>query len=183
MKHNIEDVLKAVREHDAELKAPDYLETRLRAAFREQHSLRPRRVFAWWRAGAAACAMAVFALLMWRVASLPEVAAPVRPVVAKVAPEPAQPKPVMTAAAPPVERSRPKRAKAEPTTVEFTALPYAPPLMPYEQGQVIRVRLPRQSLRDFGVSLRADRPMDRIPAEILMGEDGVARGIRFASYR
>jgi hypothetical protein len=55
--------------------------------------------------------------------------------------------------------------------------------MPYEQGQVIRVRLPRQSLRDLGVVLRADRPMDRIPAEILMGEDGVARGIRFVSYR
>jgi hypothetical protein len=65
-----------------------------------------------------------------------------------------------------------------PDAVEFIALPYAPPMFPEDQGQVIRVRLPRQSMRRFGFPVNEERLADRIPADILMGEDGVARGIR-----
>jgi hypothetical protein len=45
----------------------------------------------------------------------------------------------------------------------------------------MRVRLPRQSLRSLGIPVNEERMLEREPADILMGEDGLARGIRFVS--
>jgi hypothetical protein len=179
----IEDGLMMVREADSGLRAPEYLEDRLRAAHRRHHG-RPARGIAarWWLAGAAA-ACAAAAVWSWTAAAPARVEAPSQPApIARVEPQAAQPQ--LTSAvqeSKPVRRAATKKIAppAQPRDIEFTALPYAPPLLPYDQGQIIRVRVPRQSLRSMGVSLSPDRVMDQIPAEILMGEDGIARGIRF----
>lgn len=63
-------------------------------------------------------------------------------------------------------------------TEEFFAIPSAPPMTIEDRGEVIRVRLPRQSLRSLGIPINGGRLPDRIPADILVGEDGIPRGIR-----
>jgi len=63
-------------------------------------------------------------------------------------------------------------------TEEFFAIPFAPPMTVQDRGEVIRVRLPRQSIRSLGIPINADRMSERIPADVLVGEDGIPRGIR-----
>jgi len=61
---------------------------------------------------------------------------------------------------------------------EFLAIPYAPPMTVEDRGEVIRVRLPRQSVRSLGIPITGERLTERIPADLLVGEDGIPRGIR-----
>jgi hypothetical protein len=46
--------------------------------------------------------------------------------------------------------------------------------------QVVRVRMPRAALADLGVTPDTNRMGDPVQAEVLLGEDGVARAIRVA---
>jgi hypothetical protein len=48
-----------------------------------------------------------------------------------------------------------------------------------DAGQVLRVELPRSALSSIGMPVSADRAGERIKADVLVGEDGVARAIRF----
>lgn len=48
-----------------------------------------------------------------------------------------------------------------------------------DAGQVVRVELPRSALSSIGLPVSADRAGERIKADVLIGEDGVARAIRF----
>ena len=76
----------------------------------------------------------------------------------------------------------PKSAKlaSTPTRVpqrEFIRLPYAPEFDPYEGGQVVRVSMPGASVRNLGLPVM----VDRVQADVLLGDDGVARAIRLVS--
>jgi hypothetical protein len=46
-------------------------------------------------------------------------------------------------------------------------------------GQVLRVKLPRSALVSFGLPVDPDREDQRVTADVLVGNDGVARAIRF----
>jgi hypothetical protein len=50
-----------------------------------------------------------------------------------------------------------------------------------ERGSVHRVRLPRSSLTTFGIPVRPDRWNESVPADIVIGEDGTVRAVRFVS--
>ena len=52
-------------------------------------------------------------------------------------------------------------------------------LAPEDAGQVVRVELPRSALASIGVPVSAERANERVRADVLMGEDGTARAIRF----
>ena len=52
-------------------------------------------------------------------------------------------------------------------------------LTPGDAGHVIRVEVPRTALASFGLPVNADRAGGRVKADVLMGEDGMARAIRF----
>jgi hypothetical protein len=52
-------------------------------------------------------------------------------------------------------------------------------MLAQDRGEVVRVRLPRQSLRQFGIPVNPERLLERVPADVLVGEDGIPRGIRF----
>ena len=52
-------------------------------------------------------------------------------------------------------------------------------LAPGDAGHVIRVEVPRTALASFGLPVNADRAGGRVKADVLMGEDGMARAIRF----
>lgn len=61
----------------------------------------------------------------------------------------------------------------------FIALPYAESGVPFEQGVVIRLDLPSAALIQFGVPPSLRPHTQRVRAEFLIGQDGMARAVRF----
>lgn len=62
---------------------------------------------------------------------------------------------------------------------DFLPLTYGGNLSQLDDGQVVRVELPRSALQSFGLPLNAERANERVKADVLLGHDGVARAIRF----
>jgi hypothetical protein len=52
-------------------------------------------------------------------------------------------------------------------------------LMPFDEGLVVRVELPRSALVSFGLPMNMERADERIKADVVLGNDGLARAIRF----
>lgn len=48
-----------------------------------------------------------------------------------------------------------------------------------EEGHIVRVELPRSALASFGLPVNAEAAGGRVKADVLLGEDGTARAIRF----
>jgi hypothetical protein len=72
-------------------------------------------------------------------------------------------------------KTAPFSPKAE-TATEFIALSYLPAS---ESGQVVRVKVPRSMLVSLGVSTNVERSKEFVNAEVIVGDDGAARAIRF----
>ncbi len=72
-------------------------------------------------------------------------------------------------------------AEVEPTEVatEFLPLSYGDPVSSEEGGQLVRIRLPRTTLLTFGFPMSEELAPEPIKADVLLGEDGRARAIRF----
>lgn len=188
------DRLAGLREAMAELEAPDRVKPAVLDAFRSARSRRRVQVLRWVSALAAGLALA--AVLYWVNRRPIETAAVVTPKAAPKAktPEaaveqqpPAQLQSVTTA------RKQARRPKPKPAlrsapvapaplqevATEFFALPYAPPIDVNDEAQVIRVRLPRSAMRTVGLPVNEDRWFERVPADVLLGQDGIARAVRF----
>lgn len=52
-------------------------------------------------------------------------------------------------------------------------------LAPMDGGKMVRVELPRTALWSFGLPMNVERASSRIKADVLLGNDGQARAIRF----
>lgn len=74
--------------------------------------------------------------------------------------------------------ARPAQA-AEEVATEFIPLVQAGPYTQAEEGHLVRVELPRSALASFGLPVNAEAPAGRVKADVLLGQDGVARAIRF----
>jgi len=68
--------------------------------------------------------------------------------------------------------------QADETTTDFYPLPDADGLPPVESALVVRVQLPMASLELIGFPINQDRAADPVEAEVLLGQDGLARGVR-----
>ena len=66
----------------------------------------------------------------------------------------------------------------EEIATDFLPLTYGSNLSQLDDGQVVRVELPRSALHSFGLPVSAERG-ERVKADVLLGHDGVARAIRF----
>jgi hypothetical protein len=66
-------------------------------------------------------------------------------------------------------------------TTEFLPFPYAEGLSADERVQLIHVRLPGEALTFFGLPPAAD-PSATVPADVLLGQDGTARAVRFVRF-
>ncbi|HKQ75220.1 MAG TPA: hypothetical protein VJ810_16095 [Blastocatellia bacterium] len=64
-------------------------------------------------------------------------------------------------------------------TTEFFSLSYIDDDTPLESGEVIRVQMPRSALITFGLPVNIERVDVPVKADLLLGEDGLARAIRF----
>jgi hypothetical protein len=74
---------------------------------------------------------------------------------------------------------QPAQNANEEIRTEFMPLTYGSNLSQLDDGQVVRVELPRSALQSFGLPLNAERAGERVKADVLLGHDGVARAIRF----
>ena len=104
---------------------------------------------------------------------------------AQVAPIPVRQQPIAIAAAPPpvpkvVRKLRPTpRQPREVVTQFFPLLDVAPP---FERGELLRVTVPASAMRKVGLPVNEDHLTDRVYADVLVGQEGLARAIRFVSY-
>ena len=72
--------------------------------------------------------------------------------------------------------SRPAAAKDE-----FVAIPYAMPIGPNERADLVRVNVPVAALEQWGLKVSVFNPGQRVNADVVIGEDGLARAVRLVS--
>jgi hypothetical protein len=179
-----------VAAEDAGRTTPAAVEEALLSAFREREFVGRPRKRAWWLGTAAA---AVAALLVFSVT----LRKPQEPQIVKVPtvlPGPAmeptkiiapvyretQRRPLRTLRA---ERRRPlvSKPRTDPldreVVTDFIPVVYDPE--PVEHGRMVRVRLPRSALASFGLPMNEQRTEETIQADVVLGEDGLARAVRF----
>jgi hypothetical protein len=156
MTENERELLEGLRAlaADGPREAPGRIEERLKWEFRRQN--RHSKLVTWVPAFSVAAAAGI-ALLLWIRGEAPK-------------PAPAQAAVAVHAVAP----------AAEEETDGFYPLPEAEALPAVETAMVVRVQLPVSSLQLMGVPLDEERADTSVQAEILLGQDGLARGVRLA---
>jgi hypothetical protein len=164
--------LRALADQDRGREAPEEVETLLLAAFRRRRAGKKLKVIA--LAGLAAAAGVTMFFALPREHPKPVVRAATKQQPATVAAAPA-PEPT------PVRAAGPKRQKPREIVTEFFPLLDVAP--PFEGGQLLRVTVPASTMREVGLPVNEDRLGDRVYADVLVGQEGLARAIRFVSYR
>jgi hypothetical protein len=172
----IPNALRALAEHDRGREAPGEVETRLLAAFSRKRAsgMRARRRLTTVALATLAVAASV-ALFFVRPQEHRE----------QVAPTPVKQQPVIVAAEPAPERKplpkvRPLRRQPSEVVTEF--FPLLDVSLPFESGELLRVTVPASTMRRVGLPVNEERLGDRIYADVLVGQEGLARAIRFVSY-
>ena len=164
--------LQALKEQDREREAPEEVEARLLAAFRKRRGRRKLKTVALATLAVAAAITLFFARP--------------QPKPKQVAPMPGRQQPIAVAAAPVpgpkvTPKARPIKRQPREIVTEFFPLMDAPP--PFERGELLRVTVPASTMRQVGLPVNEDRLNDRVYADVLVGQEGLARAIRFVSYR
>ncbi|MDQ5835641.1 MAG: hypothetical protein M3379_02565 [Acidobacteriota bacterium] len=72
-----------------------------------------------------------------------------------------------------------EEAGDEEITTDFIPLTQGGRFAQGEGGHLVRVELPRSALTSFGLPVNAEAAGGRVKADVLLGEDGTARAIRF----
>lgn len=70
-------------------------------------------------------------------------------------------------------------AKERAWATDFLLLPYADNSEPLTSGEVVRIRLPRSAFASFGLPVGEEGDTGAVVADVLIGDDGVARAISF----
>ena len=168
---------------------PPSVKNAVMAEFRRVHRTVPiRRPLMHWAAMAAAAAAFLLAIFVGRMPRPEQIA--VRVPSAIEAPPPVLVSPSVPAR---VARQvkRPRAVKVQPApapappesgsevATDFFEIPYAEPLRPQERVDVFRMQIPRANIAVFGLPVSGGRLDSRVTADVLVGEDGVMRAIRF----
>jgi hypothetical protein len=176
--------LHAISQRAAHEQAPPHIEARLLNEFRRRNTPFSRSSQGWYVAalGTAAAALLVIGLAVHhRMAEKRDLSA--HAIVS--APQPAAPQQVGEIA--PAQAGGSEKQLAENETREsdsetpFLPLPYADDAMASEGGTVVRVILSRPALASLGVPVMDIGSGDRIPADIVMSEDGAPQAIRLVA--
>lgn len=138
--------------------APPHVEAALRAAFRARRQasgagLKPRpALWPWWRQ-------------VWAIATSLVVLFAAAAALLRHAPAPELPQP----------------AAGQEVATGFISLVYENDPLPTQNAQILRVKLPRIALVSFGLPVSEDRAGESVKADVLVGDDGVARAIRLVT--
>jgi hypothetical protein len=180
--------LRTLAEQDRQREAPEHVEARLRQAFRRKQAQRRWRNRLTWSLAAAAVIAAVgLAGLRQKapVVSPPQKVA-ARPPQLAVVDLPQVETPVaertapLKARRPPLARPAPPIVQTREIVTEFFPLLDVPP--PFERGELLRVTVPASTMRKVGLPVNEDRLTERVYADVLVGQEGLARAIRFVRY-
>jgi hypothetical protein len=190
----LEKLLAGLREQTRGVEAPKRVEATLLAAFRAE-TARPARhgVRSGWISWALAAAATVTVIVgagVWKleqpVPSLPAArfAMAPPPVVAQPGlPQPAPPpvvaKRVSRPARPHVEAVKPELQPVQEVATDFMPLEDSVALPPIESGHILRVSMPQSTMVRFGFPVNPDRFMEPVKADVMFGQDGIARAVRF----
>jgi hypothetical protein len=145
------------------------------ALLREFDTHKRRRTWPYWTATIAAGLVAAFWLLPHRTDK-----SPTRPAAASAQLASA---PVAFLPAPLPSRPHRRRARkpAPQPQDEFTAIPFAPPLAPYERAEILQVDMPVSALSAAGIQIATTDTSARARADFLVGADGTAHAFRLIS--
>lgn len=171
--------LKALAESDREKEAPPEVEARLLREFNKHRSGRRLR----WVVPAAFAAGVAIAVWAWPTPHSPQPPIVSVPQVIEAA-QPA-PAPVSVASAPvvrKVSRKLPAVPRSEPREVVTEFFPLMNPAPPFERGQMLRVQLPASAMQSVGLPVREEHWADPVQADVLVGEEGMPRAIRFVRF-
>jgi hypothetical protein len=80
-----------------------------------------------------------------------------------------------------LSRSQPVVVHQREVASEFIPLPNGLASLPMESGHLMRVRMPRSALVWAGLPVNGERMTESIQADVIFGEDGVPRAIRFVN--
>lgn len=181
------------------------VEQSLRAAFRKQANAAPARGFAptrarqWPKQALMAVAAALLLIFLagvirqWSMVDRIQKVAEVRPTPQTPLAASDQKSPLPAAPHPEPETMRHFVAKrrqtrhpvqrsvenGEEVTTDFFALADENELVPLESGQVLRIKLPGSTLISMGFPITAESASQNVLADLLVGQDGQARAIRF----
>lgn len=177
---NLQSALRTLAAETAGESAPDQVKRALHSELRRRRVR--RRAATWWPALATAAVALVLGIWLGR--PRPQQPAVDAPSVAAIesapseAPALAEPTPAAPETAAPSARkarlvtataARPAAGGAMTPWFFYAGLPAA------ERGQVVRIRVSAATAAQFGVY----RGTDDVPAQVFIGDDGVARAIRF----
>lgn len=189
---NLQSALRALAGETSGAQASAHVRHALRAELRARSHR--RRLSTWWPAAAAAALIIGIWLGMPRKTVQPQ-----PPTVAVAEPEPAPsrtpevgtdreisqpaPAPAITRAAaafPKPSRVRPSPERSDEQPVTGTVHPLTPwyfytGLPVSTRGQVVRIRVSNETAAQFGIIAESNA----VPAQVFIGDDGVARAIRF----
>jgi hypothetical protein len=170
------EALRALSEHDASREASSDVEARLRVQFQSRRRRRGWRQTAVWATSAvAAAAMVVFFVVANR---KPPAPAPVHEVARQAVA--VQPEVAPAAAVETPKRVRKPAMRPQEVVTDF--FPLMDPAPPFERGQLLRVELPASAMQMVGLPVREDRLADSVQADVLVGEEGLPRAIRFVGF-
>jgi hypothetical protein len=149
--------------------APEFVEQNMLVAFRRQKKARAARR---WGLGTLAATVALAAAgVYWT--QRPNTIAPPAPLVSHIA----APQFVEPAPAPPMRHRRMKRR--EEIVSPYYPLPSADSLPAPDAEAVVRMMVPRSTLQLVGFPLSEVPRPEFIRADVVVGQDGMARAIRF----
>lgn len=176
---SLQAALRAVRESTLSARVPQQLEEKLIEAMRRRPNAavthRHSRVLF---AAAAILACAVPAAFVWMSSLRPVAVQPAKPAIRAFRFEPrapAQEQPPARATA----GSKQQVARPSEVVTAFLPLGYAGP--PPDAYQVVRVKMDRSSLVQYGLPLNLERSDEPLNADLLVGNDGVPRAVRFVN--
>jgi len=162
-------VLEGLRElaADGPREAPAFVEGKLLVELHRRARARLRN--RWLGVGVAAIAAGLVLMVWARLA--PAVPAPT---MARLG-APIAANPVKQASVPVVPQAAPQSGEV---AINFYRLPDADDLPPIETATIVRVQLPMASLRLIGLPVSEDRAAELVQADMLLAQDGLARGVR-----
>ena len=77
---------------------------------------------------------------------------------------------------------RPQIVPVEPAEVVTDFFPLMDPAPPSQRGRILRVEVPASAMKMVGLPVRQEHLNDPVHADVLVGEEGLPRAIRFVEF-
>lgn len=166
--------LRALADADRGAEATPALEAKLRLSFRGKVRERRLKRIGAWTLATAAVLMAMF--VIYERHPRPE-----KTLATHVTVEPIPVAASVPVISPPV--GRPQRVRrALPREIFTDFFPLVDVAPPIERGELVRVSLSAAAMQAVGLPVREDRLSERVQADVLVSEEGLATAIRFVRY-